>query len=287
MERRSGGGGAGKGGRGFLRTSFLLGLLLGGWAFHAGAVAVSPMAVYLDNRTRTGTMTLFNPGTLPEEIEIDFGFGYPRSDEEGNVSLEILDAPGADEPNAVPWLRAFPRRLVLEPGQRQVVRVMIQPPSGLADGEYWARALIRARGGQPPIEERRGDVTVQINVETVVVAAVNYRHGQVSTGVEVTAAAARRESDAVVGTVDLLRNGNAAFLGRLLAELVDSRGAVVASTEDVLAVYRSIRRRVELPIPAGVDGNLHLRFRVDTQRDDLPAGGPLPMQPVVTTVPVE
>jgi hypothetical protein len=268
------------------QSLLILAFLLVGWAVQAGAVAVSPMAVYLDSRNRTGTMTLFNPGNLPEEIEIDFAFGYPTSDDDGNVSLSLVKRPGDAEPNAVPWLRAFPRRLVLEPGQRQVVRIMVQPPAGTDDGEYWGRALIRARGGQAPIEERRGDVAVQINVETVVVAAVNYRHGQVRTGLEVDGAEARREGDVVAGTIDLARTGNAAFLGRLLAEVVDERGRVVGSTEDVLAVYRTLRRRVEVPVPAGLEGPLQLRFRMDTNRADLPAGGPLPVEPVVRTVTV-
>lgn len=263
----------------------VLGLLLIGWAARAGAVAVSPLAVYLDSGNRTGAMTLFNPGDRPEEIEIDFAFGYPESDAEGNVALTIVEEPGADEPNAVEWLRAFPRRLVLEPGQRQVVRIMIRPPAGISDGEYWARALIRARGGQPAVE-LRGDVAVHVDVETVVVAAVNYRHGDVSTGVEVTGAEAGRDGDRVVGLIDLSRAGNTAFLGRLLAELVDSRGRVVAATEDVLAVYRTIRRRVEIDVPADADGPLELRYRMDTQRDDLPAGGALPVEPVTFTVPV-
>jgi hypothetical protein len=269
-----------------LRSLCILVALVVGSVVRAGAVAVSPMAVYLDSRTRTGTMTLFNPGTLPEEIEIDFAFGYPTSDAEGNVALSLIEQPGADEPNAVPWLRAFPRRLVLEPGQRQVVRLMVRPPAGLEDGEYWARALIHARGGQPPIEQQRGDVAVLVNVETVVIAAVNYRHGEVSTGLVVANAEARRDDGRVTGLIDLERTGNAAFLGRVLAELVDAQGTVVASSEEVLAVYRTLRRRMELDVPAGVAGPLQLRFRMDTNREDLPAGGPLPAEPLVHTVPV-
>lgn len=268
------------------RVGGVLTLLLVGWAVRAGAAAVSPMAVYLDDRARTSSITLFNPGELAEEIEIGFAFGYPTSDAEGNVGVALVEEPGADEPNAVPWLRAFPRRLVLEPGQRQVVRIMVQPPAGLDDGEYWGRALIRSRGGQPPIEELRGDVAVQVNVETVVVAAVSYRHGRVDTGLEVVAAGARRDGGRVVGLIDLARMGNAAFLGRIVAEVIDGEGMVLGATEDVLAVYRTIRRRVEVPVPAGAEGPLRLRYRLDTDRDDLPAGGPLPAEPVVHTVPV-
>ncbi len=255
-------------------------------AVHARAAAVSPMAVYLNDRARTGTLTLFNPGQLPEEIEIGFAFGYPTSDADGNVLLDLVEEAAPGEPSAVPWLRAFPRRLVLGPGERQIVRVMIQPPAGLEDGEYWARALIHARGGQAPIEQRRGDVGVQVSVETVVVAAVNYRHGAVRTGLEVRGAGARKDGAHGVATIDLARTGNAAFLGRLLVEVVDARGRVVASGEDVLAVYREMRRRMELEVPADVVGPLQVRYTMDTQREDLPEGGPLPFEPLQHVVPV-
>lgn len=264
----------------------LLGALAAAGALRAGAAAVSPMAVYLSDRERTGTITLFNPGTLPEEIEIGFAFGYPTSDAEGNVLLDLVEQPDAGEPNAVPWLRAFPRRLVLGPGERQVVRLMIQPPAGLSDGEYWARALIHGRGGQPPIEQRVDDVGVQVAVETVVVAAVNYRHGQVETGLRVVGAEAVSGDGSVVATINLARTGNAAFLGRLLVELVDAEGRVVMASEDVLAVYREMRRRVELPVPADHVGPFQVRFTMDTRRDDLPAGGALPMSPLQHLVPV-
>lgn len=269
-----------------LRVVAVLGALVAGSTAYASAVAVSPVALYIDSRTRTGTLTLFNPGTRPEEVQVDFAFGYPVSDEEGNVQVQLWEAPPEGEPSAVGWLRAFPSRVVLEPGQRQVMRVMIQPPAGLPDGEYWARALVRGRGGQPPIEERQGDVAVQIEVETVVVVAVNYRHGDVGTGLHVVDAEATVAADTVRASIDFERTGNAAYLGRVHAELLDASGTPVATAEEVLAVYHTIRRRLDLAVPAGAAAPFTLRFTMDTDRDDLPPGGPLPVERVVHEVPV-
>jgi hypothetical protein len=253
---------------------------------YAAAVAVSPVAVYIDNRTRTGTLTLFNPGTRPEEIQVDFAYGYPQSDEEGNVGVAVTDEPGEGEPSAVAWMKAFPRRMVLEPGQRQVMRVMVEPPADLPEGEYWARALVRSRGGQPPIEEQRGDVTVQVEVETVVIVAVNYRNGRVGTGLRVVDASATTVGDTVRSLIDFERTGNAAYLGRVQAELLDATGRAVATTEEVLAVYKTIRRKLDLVAPAGAQGPYRVRFTMDTERDDLPPGGPLPTERVVHEVAV-
>ncbi len=248
-------------------------------------VSVSPMAVYLSNRHRSGEMTLYNPWSRPEEIRIGFAFGYPRSDANGNITVPVMPKAPPGEPSAVPWLSVFPRRIVLQPGQRQVVRVLARPPADLPDGEYWARALIHSRGGQAPIQDSAGGVGVKIDVETVVVVAVNYRNGKVTTGLTADSAHASMVGDSAIAFIDLHRTGNAAFLGRILVEALDAGGHTLGSTERVLAVYHSMRRRIPVGVPAG-DSVASVRYTMDTNRKDLPPGGPLPAKPVVVQVPV-
>ena len=255
-------------------------------ARQAAAVSVSPTALYIDSRTRTGVLTLYNSGTLPEEVTLDFAYGYPVSDSAGNVTVPVTREVGAGEPSALAWMRAFPRRLLLQPGQRQVVRVLVEPPADLPDGEYWSRILISSRGGQPPIEQTQGETRIQLNVTTTLVMAANYRKGDVRTGVEMQAASARRDADGVTLQVDLARTGNAAFLGRLRADLLDARGQVVGTVHDDVAVYRAMRRRLTIPVPAGTSGPLTVRVVVNTEREDLPPGGALPAAPLTQRVPV-
>lgn len=269
-----------------LRTAALALVLTLVGAREAAAVSVSPTALYIDSRTRTGVLTLHNPGTLPEEITVDFAYGYPQSDTAGNIAVALTREPAAGEPSALGWMRAFPRRLVLQPGQRQVVRVMVDAPAGLAEGEYWARVLVTSKGGQPPIEQTRGDQVLHLEVQTTLVMAANYRNGDVRTGVTVTSAAARRTGAEVALQLELERTGNAAFLGSLRADLVDARGTVLGSAFDDLAVYRTMRRRLTIPVPEGAAGPLQLRLTINTERDDLPAGGALPVPPITQQLPV-
>ena len=107
-----------------------------------------------------------------------------------------------------------------------------------------------------------------------------------NTGITATSAA-RRTRDGVQFTVDLHRGGNAVFLGRVRVELHDSAGHKLAEAEDVVAVYRDLRRRfvlrTESPLP---DGPLEARYLVDTERPDLPSVGPVRSEPVSGTVAV-
>ncbi|HEU4454409.1 MAG TPA: hypothetical protein VFR81_15175, partial [Longimicrobium sp.] len=63
-------------------------------------------------------------------------------------------------------------------------------------------------------------------------------------------------------------------------ELVDARGAVLATTHDDVAVYRAMRRRLTLPVPEGTTGPLSVRLLLNTEREDLPPGGALPAEAV-------
>lgn len=257
-------------------------------ASRAAAVSVSPNALYLDNRNRAGMLTLFNGGTLPEEIEISFAFGYPMSDSLGNLSVPLFEIAPEGEPSAVPFMRAFPRRLRLAPGQRQVVRILVNPPAGLPEGEYWARIVVTSKGGQPPIEQREGDLRLRLDLQTVIVAAASYRNGSTSTGVAVQRAVAGVAGDSVVALFDLERQGNAAWVGRLVTQLVAPNGQVVSEIEDQLAVYRALRFRATAPRPPGLASlaGYTLRFSFDTQRPDLPPEGPLPATRITGEVPV-
>lgn len=254
----------------------MLGMAAALWlasATSVAAVSVSPSALYIDHRSRSGTITLYNPGSLPAEVDVSFAFGYPVADAEGRVSVPIAENAPAGEPSVVPWLRAFPKRLVLEPGQRQVVRILVQPPANLPDGEYWGRVLVSSRGGQPPIEQTQGDVRVQLNIETVVVTAVTYRKGDLNTGVRVQGNRATPTDGGIQVDLDLDRDGSAAYIGRARVQLVGAGDRVVAEVEDNVAVYRQIRRRFLIPVPAGTNtAGLTVRYLLDTERADLPVG---------------
>ena len=254
----------------------------------ANAVSVSPVALYIDHRTRTGTLTLFNPGTAVEEVEIGFAFGYAQSDSTGLVQVVFSDEPApAGEPSVVPYLRAFPRQLRLQPGERQVVRVLVTPPADLPAGEYWGRVMVTSRGGQPPIEERQGEISMQINLTTVIAVALNYRHGDVSTGLTLGSADATEMAETVELVTQLDRTGNAAFIGRLVAEIVGPDGEVLAEHREDAVVYVPTLWRFSIPKPEeGLPAGSQVRYRFEAERAGTPRGSILPIEPLTGSTPI-
>jgi hypothetical protein len=267
----------------------VLGALLAITPATARAVTVSPNALFIDSRTRSGVLTLYNPGTSAEEIEITFAFGYPRSDLAGAISVALADSAAAGEPSVLGFVRAFPRRLRLEPGQRQTVRILMQPPAGLPEGEYWGRVLIRSRGGRPPVEQQQGGIRMQIDLETVIVGAVNYRNGAMRTSVVMDSAraVATAKGDTVNVTADVSRQGNAAYLGHMSLELIAADGRVLGTADEDLAVYRSLRKVGAIAVPAGAPlSGAVVRYRFTTERPDIDPDSRLAAEPVTGTVPL-
>jgi P pilus assembly chaperone PapD len=268
-------------------SAALIALALTLAAVPAAAVTVSPTALFIDSRSPSATLTLYNGGTVAEELEVSFAFGYPVSDAQGRVTVDLVDTAAAGEPSLVPYLRAFPRRLTLAPGQRQTLRVLVQAPGTLAAGEYWGRVMVRARGGQPPIEQTQGNVRMQLSVETVVATAVLFRKGAVDTGVRLVSATAELARDSVRATFDVERTGSAVWLGRVSAQLVGPDGRVVGETGDAVALYRSLRLRFVLPLPAGAPRSGYtVRYVLDNERPDLPSPGHVTAPPINGTTPV-
>ena len=88
----------------------------------AQGVLVAPHAIIIDHRTRSGSLSLYNPGTEPSEVTLSTFYGYPVTDSTGNSSSARWSTPDSSAPSAAGWIEAFPKRMVLAPKERQTVR---------------------------------------------------------------------------------------------------------------------------------------------------------------------
>jgi P pilus assembly chaperone PapD len=271
-----------------LLTAFLLMIPA---AASAQGVIVAPHAVYIDHASRAGSITLYNPGDQPVEVSVSFAFGYPKTDSAGSVSIDLVDEPPAGEPGATAWLRAFPRRVTMAPRERQTVRLLASPPSGLPNGEYWARLMVGAKGGQIPVAgvTDTGAVRVGLTLEVRTVIAVVYRKGALSTGLTVGQPTASYAADTMSVRLPMTRTGTAAYLGTVRATVVNAKGDVQGQDELPVAVYYGLDPRLAVPVGTLPAGTYTVRIEVTTARTDLPPRVPLPAPPardsVMVTVP--
>jgi hypothetical protein len=250
------------------------------------AILVAPHAVFMDHRSRTGQVFLVNTGDSPEEVSIELKYGYPATDSTGTVFIRLIDQPDSTEPSAAAWIKAYPRRAVLAPGQRQVVRLLATPPAGLPDGEYWSRIIATSRGSKVAVVSGDSTVSAGLSLELRTIISLSYRKGAVHTGVTVTDLRATREGDSLVVWFGAERQGNAAFLGTLTYRLVDAAGKVREEWESPVAVYHPLSRRYVFPVDSVPAGRYTLRMSLTTARSDLDQRNILPAEPVSRSVDV-
>jgi P pilus assembly chaperone PapD len=248
------------------------------------AVYVSPTAVFMDDQHRTTQVTLGNSSDVAEEVTVEAKFGFLDTDSAGTPFIRLIDDPPPQFPSAVDWLRLFPIRLRLQPGDKQVLRVLARPPDGLPDGEYWSRLIVTAR--RAPVAAAAADTAMRVglNLEIRLITSISYRKGNVTTSVAIRDLAAHAEGDSLTVMVGTDRGGNAAYLGTATFEVVSDSGQVLRDWSTPVAVYYPIHRRFVFPLDSLAPGDYRVRVRFETTRPDLPEDRVLPAPPVADSV---
>jgi hypothetical protein len=137
------------------------------------------------------------------------------------------------------------------------------------------------------VEQQQGGIHMQIDLETVIVGAVNYRNGPMKTGVAVDSAHAAVVSngDSVRVVADLHRLGNAAYLGHLTLELVGGDGKVIGTVQEDLAVYRTLRKVESIAVPPRTSlAGASVRYRLTTERPDIDPDSRITSDPVTGSI---
>ena len=120
-------------------------IAFGAVAAMAQGVLIAPNVVVVDARTRSTAITLVNNGSEPVEASLGTQFGFPMTDSTGTMFLRTFESAPDSMPSAANWVHAFPERLILAPGERRAVRVLVTPPAALPTGEYWSRLVVTTR----------------------------------------------------------------------------------------------------------------------------------------------
>lgn len=268
-----------------MRHAWLLALTLLPGVAQAQGVLIAPHALFIDHRTRSGWIQLHNPGAEPAEVNLELLFGYPVTDSTGQLELRMIEEPDSTLPSAMTWIQAFPRRTVVPPQGRQTIRLMVRPPADLADGEYWARVVVAARGGTVPVEvQDSANIQIGLTLEVRTILPLLYRKGPLTTGVRLADTRATREGDSVMVRTRMTRTGTAAYLGTVRASLRNAGGTEVAQYTMPISVYYDIEPRFALAAPALPAGDYRLTLTVEAARDDLAPELVLPSPPVQDTI---
>lgn len=249
-------------------------------------VTIAPTNLFIDGNTRFGTYMVINNSNETQEISIDFIFAYSQTDEDGNRRVVQDDTETAETYSIADDVRAFPRNFTLVPGQRQVVRLRLNPPADLEDGTYWARIKTSSSPEAPPLELAANNaVAARVGIKVEQVTGLFFKKGTVTTGIEIDEIRTDYESETgkLFVLTDLRRTGNSPFLGSISTSLIDSNGQEVRNGFLSTSIYFDSVYRQQFDIADLPNGTYTIRITFETRRSDIQSSDLVQMQPVTQT----
>lgn len=235
----------------------------------AAELLVAPTRVVLTPDARSTELVLVNKGTETAAFRINIE--NRRMNEDG--SLEDAPSAQAGELFADDKLRYSPRQLVLEPGARQVVRIMASAPSDLAPGEYRSHLRLMSApvsagatvvAGEPGADNSLSIELVAIRSLTI---PVILRVGKLDASVTMDSAAMAEDAPGPL-VVRLTRSGTRSTYGDV--SFTPEGAKAPAWLVRGVAIYTpNTTRDVVIPLPPEVRAQLAgKRVRIDYTSTD-------------------
>lgn len=234
-------------------AAFLLVTLLSFSHVHAqGDLLISPLRVVFDGNKKSQEISLANVGkdTAVYAVSVvDI-----RMKEDG--SFETITTPDTGQLFAGPYMRFFPRKVVLAPNESQVVKVQLMKTTQMVPGEYRSHLYFRAVPDETPLGEKKSakdsaSISIQLKPIFGITIPVIIRNGDYDADVTVSdMTLTAGDNGKWVAGMKFDRSGNMSVYGDLMIYYVPPSGKQVQmKMVKGLGVYtpNHIRRfRVEL-----------------------------------------
>ncbi|MBI5326375.1 MAG: hypothetical protein HZB41_14060 [Ignavibacteriae bacterium] len=261
-------------------VAFILLLLTTGISY--AQVAIYPPAVFLDSKTRSGSMTVLNQGEDPKEIEINPKFGYMAYDSIGNVYTEYDDSIAAASSSVVPYLTIFPKKFVLQPKKDQVVRFLIKNVGNIPDGMYFTRIATVSKDVQKQIDTANlGDkVKIGLSFKFVFMTVLFFEKGTLNTNVDITSLTTGSDSTHIRLNFSFTRGGNAPFLGTAKLKINNSSGDEVENSEIKIPIYFSATRAFRVSKEKLRPGKYKAELTLTSEQPDIPEDMRVPFETI-------
>jgi len=247
-----------------------------------GQVTISPISLFIDSQRRFETLLIMNTSDVAQEVKLSWEFGYPKANEAGDIAVLYGDEKEAALHSAADWIRGFPKNFILEPGQRQTVRITVKAPRNLPAGTYWSRLKTSSSALSTAIGEAEpGGITTKINIQFNQVTSIFYKHGELSTGLQITGIRNVVDDQTVHVFADYKKSGNSPFLGTMTAKVTDAVGEIVKEGKVLISVYYDGLRRLDLDVSDLPLGSYDVEVSISSGRSDIPDADIIPA-PTVT-----
>lgn len=252
-------------------SSFLFYLIICTTSSLFAQVSFRPTMIFVSEGQKIQDITIVSQSDSLQEVAFSSSFGFPvHSKEEG---LHISEGREQDRflYDLTPYVRVFPEKIFLAPGQRQIVRLQVQNSPQFESGTYWTRLSIKSQTTSPEAQDNlvpTGRQSTNINLVVRQNIGVFYKHGEVNTSLQLLELETRQENSVLYVEPLMKRNGNSPYIGSLDAQLYSDRDELVSQSSIITSVFFETLTPLRLNVADLEVGRYRLVLRFTTSRGD-------------------
>jgi len=248
-------------------------------------VTISPTSIFVNSNEPFGTLLVLNGTDKSQEVTVSFPFGYPRSDDNGQIIMEYSDPDMADKFSIEDMVSGFPRTFVLGPNKRQVVRLTVRPSKISDPGTYWTRIKTESVEISPEVGAAQEDgITADIKFVFEQITTLFYQSGELTTGLNITDLRTVLKDNTVKLIADFSKTGNSPYLGTFEAKIIDSSGKATGSNKVFVSIYTDGARNLVIDTEGLASGEYTAEVKFFSSRLDVPDQYNVITEPVIKQV---
>ncbi|EAR12645.1 hypothetical protein PI23P_08465 [Polaribacter irgensii 23-P] len=222
-----------------------------------GDLLITPNRVVFEGRKIKEILNLLNTGSKTTTFSVSFV--QRRMNEDGSFS--VITEPDPGQMFADPYLRIYPRKVTLLPGEAQVVMLQRRMRTDMESGEYRSHLYFRSEKDYSALGDEKQDTIKAFSVKLVPIFGISIpiiiRTGDLSNTTTITDLKIIREEENVLNFT-VVRNGNISVYGDFTVEYLPKKGeSYLIGVKKGVAVYTNINKRyVTIKLNKSSDINL-------------------------------
>ena len=234
-----------------------------------GNLLITPMRVVFEGNKQKEELNLMNIGT--DTATYSISFRHYNMTEQG--ALELIEKPDTTQMFADAYLRIFPRRVTLAPGEAQVVMLQCRRKTNMLSGEYRSHIWFRSEKNYEALGKERPLLdSTQMSVSVIAIFGMTIpviiRSGEVNVSTTLNDLKLDTQQDTIQSLkLNIKRTDNISTYGDIIAEYLPKQGKPyqIGALKGV-GVYTNINKRyivIKLHNASGstiTNGKLKVRY---------------------------
>ena len=247
-------------------------------------VSFRPTMIFVSEDQKIQDITIVSQSDSLQEIAFSSSFGFPVNTKEEGLYISEGGQQDRFLYDLTPYVRVFPEKIFLAPGQRQIVRLQVQNSPQFESGTYWTRLSIKSQTTSPEAQDNlvpTGRQSTNINLVVRQNIGVFYKHGEVNTSLQLLELETRQENSVLYVEPLLKRIGNSPYIGSLVAQLFSASGELVSQSSIITSVFFETLSPLRLNVADLETGRYRLVLRFTTSRGDATSARLIQSDPLV------